>query len=70
VRVDIQNNRTGGEPLHLPVTAFGLAYSDGSEVEDVRMLSAPLPDLSGEFYPGAQASGRITIERPPSSMAR
>ena len=30
------------------------------------MLSAPLPDLSGQYYPGGQASGWITIERPPS----
>jgi hypothetical protein len=66
VRVDIQNNSAGDTPGHFPVTAFGLAYSDGSEVTDVRLLSAPLPDLSDDYYPGARASGWITIEVPPA----
>jgi hypothetical protein len=66
VRVDIQNKSAGDAPSHFPVTAFGLAYSDGSEVADVRLLSAPLPDLSDDYFPGAQASGWITIEVPPS----
>ena len=32
LRVEIQHNGTGGAPRHFPVTAFGLAYADGSEV--------------------------------------
>jgi hypothetical protein len=65
-RVDIQNNSTGDQPSHFPVTAFGLAYDDGSEVPDVRLLSAPLPDVSDDYFPGAQATGWITIEIPAS----
>lgn len=66
LRIDIQHNGTGDMPRHFPVTAFGLAYSDGSEVHDVRLLSAPLPGLSGDYFPGAQAGGWFTIELPAS----
>ncbi len=64
VQVEIQNNRTGGLPQHFPVTAFGLAFGDGAAVPDVRLLSAPLPDLSGDYFPGGRASGWVTIELP------
>jgi SH3 domain-containing protein len=64
LRVEIQHNGTGGAPRHFPVTAFGLAYADGSEVPDVRILSAPLPDLGGQYFPGARATGWVTIEIP------
>ena len=35
-------------------------------VPDVRLLSSPLPDLSGLYFPGGRATGWITIEVPPS----
>jgi hypothetical protein len=66
VQVELRNNRTSGPPLplHFPVTAFGLAWGDGEPVPDVRLLSAPLPDLGGEYLPGGGASGWITMEVP------
>ncbi len=64
LRVGIQNIRTSGDALHFPVDAFQLAYSDGSAIPDVRFLSAPLPDLSGQYLPGGGAEGWITIELP------
>ncbi len=64
LRVELQNNSTGDRPSHFPVSAFSLAYSDGAPVPGVRVLSSPLPDLQGLYFPGASASGWITFEVP------
>jgi hypothetical protein len=66
LQLDIQCNGQGDQPRHFPVSAFGLAYADGSEVMDVRILSAPRPELAGDFFPGGTAHGWYTIETPPS----
>lgn len=64
LRVELQNNRTGAWPSHFPVSAFSLAYSDGTAVPGLRVLSSPLPDLQGRYFPGASASGWVTFEVP------
>lgn len=64
VLVQVTNNETGGRLSHFPATAFHLAYSDGQPVNDVRMLTPPRPDASGDYYPGASRQGWVAIELP------
>lgn len=62
--VTITNNRGGSAVSHFPATAFSLAYSDGSEVLEVSRLTPPLPDVSGDYLPGATFTGWAAFERP------
>jgi hypothetical protein len=62
--VTATNNRDGSAVSHFPATAFSLAYADGSEVLDVSRLTPPLPDISGDYLPGASFTGWAAFERP------
>lgn len=64
IEVTVTNNRGGSAVSHFPATAFSLAYSDGSEVLDVSRLTPPLPDVSGDYLPGASFTGWAAFERP------
>lgn len=64
IEVAITNNRTGSAVSHFPATAFSLSYGDGSEVLDVSRLTPPLPDVSGDYLPGAGFTGWAAFERP------
>jgi hypothetical protein len=63
-QLDVRHGGAVSTPLHWPVDAIGLAYADGSAVEDVRILSAPLPELSGWYLPGGRGEGWYLIELP------
>lgn len=64
LKVRITNNRTGGDPAYLSPTAFMLSEPDGSSVSDVITLTAPNPDASGYYYPGASREGWVAFELP------
>ncbi|MCO5220015.1 MAG: SH3 domain-containing protein [Thermomicrobiales bacterium] len=64
VQVQVTNNRPGSAVSHLPVTAFSLSYSDGEEMLDVSRLTPPIPDISGDYLPGATRTGWAAFERP------
>lgn len=64
IQVQVTNNRTGSAVSHFPATAFSLSYSDGGEVLDVSRLTPPLPDIAGDFLPGATRIGWAAFERP------
>ena len=66
LRMTVVNNRTGVQSGFLPATAFALAWEDGESVDDVRLLSPPLPELSGGYLAGATGIGWVTIELPSS----
>jgi hypothetical protein len=72
-KVKATNNRSGGAPAFLPPTAFQLANPDGTPVPDFLTLSAPAPDLSGTYYPGASKEGWVAFEQPtdyPGALVR
>jgi hypothetical protein len=62
--ITVTNNRDGSAVSHFPATSFTLAYADGSEVLDVSRLTPPLPDVSGDYLPGASFTGWAAFERP------
>lgn len=64
LNVRVTNVRPGGEPAFLSPTAFMLADPDGATVSDVITLSAPAPDASGAYYPGATREGWVAFELP------
>ena len=64
IEVKVTNNRGGSAVSHFPATAFSLAYADGSPVLDVSRLTPPLPDVSGDYLPGATFTGWAAFERP------
>ncbi len=64
IEVRIANNREGSLVSHFPATAFALAYSDGSAAPDVSRLTPPLPDVAGDYLPGASFTGWAAFERP------
>lgn len=64
LEVKITNNRNDAMISHFPATAFSLAFADGSEVFDVWRLTPPLPDVSGDYLPGASFTGWAAFERP------
>lgn len=64
IQVQVTNNRRGSAVSHFPVTAFSLAYSDGEEILDVARLTPPLPDIAGDYLPGATREGWAAFERP------
>lgn len=60
----LTNVRSGGLSSFLPPTAFQLATSDGKVVNDVTLLTPPVPDASGAYYPGASRDGWVLFEGP------
>ncbi len=62
--IELQQVRTDSAILHFPVDALNLAGEDGEAVEDVRILSSPLPELSGDYLPGGRGAGWYAIELP------
>ena len=64
VNLKITNIRVGGDPAYLSTTAFMLVESDGSTTSNVITLTAPSPDASGTYYPGATREGWVAFELP------
>jgi hypothetical protein len=64
IQVQVTNNRDGSAVAHFPATAFSLSYGDGEEILDVSRLTPPLPDIAGDFLPGATRTGWAAFERP------
>jgi hypothetical protein len=65
----VTNVQTGGDPAFLPATAFMLVNAEGNAVSDVITLTAPYPDASGYYYPGASREGWVALEIPDTYMA-
>ncbi|MGE3798255.1 MAG: hypothetical protein AB7G88_10455, partial [Thermomicrobiales bacterium] len=63
-QISLQQVRNDGTPRHFPVDALNLSGSDGQPIPDVRILSAPMPELSGSYLPGGRAIGWYAIELP------
>lgn len=64
LRFRIANNGDDGRARYLSATAFQLADDQGRPIEDVRWLSAPEPEAAGEYLPGAERSGWVSLEIP------
>ncbi|HQY31259.1 MAG TPA: DUF4352 domain-containing protein [Thermomicrobiales bacterium] len=64
LEIEATNNGNDGRTRYLPQTAFLLADANGDPVLDVRMLSAPIPEISGMFEAGASHTGWIAYELP------
>lgn len=64
VQIEVANNGDDGMSRFLSPTAFTLAEADGSAVVDVRTLTPPAPDLSGEYAAGATRTGWVAFELP------
>jgi hypothetical protein len=68
-RLRVANVEAGDEPSFLPPTAFMLVNADGETVSDVITLTAPRPDASGYYYPGAAREGWVALEIPDTYVA-
>ncbi|HYP61959.1 MAG TPA: DUF4352 domain-containing protein, partial [Thermomicrobiales bacterium] len=66
IQIEATNNGDDGLTRFLSPTAFQLADTDGSALNDIRTLSPPVPDLSGEYAAGASRAGWISFELPSS----
>jgi hypothetical protein len=64
IQVQVTNNRSGSAVAHFPVTAFSLSDADGEEILDVARLTPPLPDIAGDYLPGATRTGWAAFEQP------
>jgi hypothetical protein len=64
VQIEATNNGDEGRTRYLSPTAFQLADTDGSPLLDIRTLTPPQPDLSGEYAAGASRTGWISFELP------
>jgi hypothetical protein len=64
IRVRVTNVGTGGVPAFFPPNAFGLADSTGVRLVDFVTLTPPVPDASGDYYPGASREGWVAFELP------
>ena len=64
LRFRIVNNGDDGRARYLSATAFQLADDQGRPIDDVRWLSAPEPEAAGEYLPGAERSGWVSLEIP------
>lgn len=64
LRVRVTNIGTGGEASFLPPNAFALADATGAPLLDFVTLTPPVPDASGEYYPGASREGWVAFELP------
>ncbi len=64
IQVQVTNNRSGSAVAHFPATAFSLSDADGAEILDVARLTPPLPDIAGDYLPGATRTGWAAFEQP------
>jgi hypothetical protein len=64
LRVEVANNGGDGLTRTLSPTAFQLAEANGTAVLDVRQLTAPDPDIAGEYAAGGSRTGWIAYELP------
>ena len=64
IQIEATNNGDDGLTRYMSATAFQLADIDGSAVLNVRSLTAPDPDLSGDYAAGATRTGWIAFEKP------
>ena len=64
IEFHITNNAADGQTRSFSQTAFTLSDTDGNTVPDVRMLSAPIPEVSGDYMAGASRDGWIAFELP------
>jgi hypothetical protein len=64
IKIEATNNGGDGRARYLSATAFQLAGSEGETMLDIRMLTPPAPDLSGEYAAGASRTGWISFELP------
>lgn len=64
LRFRVANNGGDGVARFLSPTAFRLVDGDGTPIDDVRTLSAPLPEVAGGYLPGAERSGWVSFELP------
>lgn len=64
VNLKITNIRAGNDPTYLSTTAFMLVEEDGSTTSNVITLTAPSPDASGAYFPGASREGWVAFELP------
>lgn len=64
IRVRVTNVGIGGAPAFFPPNAFGLADSTGAPLLDFVTLTPPVPDASGDYYPGASREGWVAFELP------
>jgi hypothetical protein len=64
VQIEATNNGDDGIARFLSPTAFQLADTDGEALHDIRTLTPPDPDLSGEYSAGATRVGWIAFELP------
>ncbi len=64
INVKIANIQAGNDPAYLSTTAFMLVESDGSTTSNVITLTAPAPDASGDYFPGASRDGWVAFELP------
>lgn len=64
LRIRVTNVGTGGEPSYFPPNAFALADTTGARLLDVVTLTPPVPDASGDYYPGATREGWVAFELP------
>jgi hypothetical protein len=64
IQIDATNNGGDGRSRFLSPTAFQLAGSEGEPMLDIRLLTPPAPDLSGEIAAGASRTGWISFELP------
>ena len=64
VQIEATNNGDDGMSRYLSPTAFQLADSSGEALRDIRTLTPPQPDLSGEYAAGATRVGWIAFELP------
>jgi hypothetical protein len=60
----VTNVGTGGEASFFPPNAFSLADSTGAPLLDFVTLTPPIPDASGDYYPGASREGWVAFELP------
>ena len=64
LRVRVTNIGTGDEASFFPPNAFELADTTGAPLLDFVTLTPPVPDASGEYYPGAAREGWVAFELP------
>ncbi len=63
-KIKVTNNQTGSAPAFFSPTAFTISDGDGNPVPDVLTLSAPSPDASGYYFPGASREGWVVFQLP------
>ena len=64
LRFRVTNTGTGGAAAHFPANAFRLADATGALLPDAVTLTPPVPDASGDYYPGASREGWVAFELP------